>query len=69
LFTKRRALALRDRTTLTDAAAGQVLPFYMQPVLGGSDDLRGFRPFRFADQNLLNLTAEYRWEARDEGVS
>ena len=63
LFNRRRVLALRARTTLTDAAAGQVLPFYMQPVLGGSDDLRGFRPFRFADQNMLNLTAEYRWEA------
>jgi outer membrane protein assembly factor BamA len=35
----------------------------MQPVLGGSGDLRGFRSFRFADQNMLNLTAEYRWEA------
>jgi outer membrane protein assembly factor BamA len=62
LFNRRRVFALRARTTLTDAAAGQVLPFYMQPVLGGSDDLRGFRPFRFADQNMLNLTAEYRWE-------
>jgi len=63
LFNRRRVFALRARTTLTDAGAGQVLPFYMQPVLGGSDDLRGFRQFRFADQNMLNLTAEYRWEA------
>jgi len=63
LFNRRRVFALRARTTMTDTVAGQVLPFYMQPVLGGSDDLRGFRQFRFADQNMLNLTAEYRWEA------
>jgi outer membrane protein assembly factor BamA len=63
LFNKRRVFVLRGRTALTDTAPGQVLPFYMQPVLGGSGDLRGFRSFRFADQNMLNLTAEYRWEA------
>jgi outer membrane protein assembly factor BamA len=63
LFNRRRVIALRARTTLTDTSAGQVLPFYMQPLLGGSDDLRGFRQFRFADQNMLNLTVEYRWEA------
>ena len=63
LFNRRRVFALRGRAVLTDTDAGQVLPFYLQPVLGGSDDLRGFRPFRFADKNMLNLTAEYRWEA------
>ena len=35
----------------------------MQPTLGGGDDLRGFRPYRFSDKNMANLTAEYRWEA------
>jgi outer membrane protein assembly factor BamA len=34
----------------------------MQPTLGGQDDLRGFRPFRFRDKNLLLLNTEYRWE-------
>src|SRR5207249_7758773 len=63
LFNRRRVFALRGRAVLTDTDAGQVLPFYLQPVLGGSDDLRGFRQFRFADRNMLNLTAEYRWEA------
>src|SRR6185437_12228793 len=28
---------------------------------GGSEDLRGFLPFRFYDQNSLVLNAEYRW--------
>lgn len=62
-FNRRRVIALRARTVLTDTETGQVLPFYMNPVLGGSEDLRGFRPFRFADKNLLSLTGEYRWEA------
>jgi outer membrane protein assembly factor BamA len=34
----------------------------MQPTLGGSNDLRGFRPFRFYDDNLIVFNAEYRYE-------
>jgi outer membrane protein assembly factor BamA len=63
LFNKRRVFALRARTILTDTDAGQTVPFYLQPVLGGSDDLRGFRSFRFSDTNMLVLNGEYRWEA------
>jgi outer membrane protein assembly factor BamA len=62
-FNKRRVFAFRARTVLTDTRAGQVIPFYMQPTLGGGNDLRGFRPFRFSDKNSADLTAEYRWEA------
>ncbi|PYV44449.1 MAG: hypothetical protein DMG06_06445 [Acidobacteria bacterium] len=62
-FNRRRVIALRARTVLTDTDGGQTLPFYMNPILGGSEDLRGFRPFRFSDKNLLSLTGEYRWEA------
>jgi outer membrane protein assembly factor BamA len=60
-FNKTRVLAFRAKTTLTDAGTGQTIPFYMQPILGGSEDLRGFLPFRFYDQNSLVLNAEYRW--------
>lgn len=60
-FNKTRVLALRAKTTLTDANNGQVIPFYMQPIVGGSEDLRGFLPFRFYDNNSLVLNAEYRW--------
>jgi outer membrane protein assembly factor BamA len=63
LFNKRRVFALRAKTILTDTDAGQTVPFYLQPVLGGSDDLRGFRSFRFSDTNMLVLNGEYRWEA------
>lgn len=61
-FNERRVIALRARTTLTDTKAGQSVPFYLQPTLGGLDTLRGYRPFRFADNNSLLLSAEYRYE-------
>jgi Omp85 superfamily domain len=61
-FNKKRVIALRARAQLTYPNANQVVPFYLQPQLGGSDDLRGFRPFRFYDDNSLLMTAEYRWD-------
>jgi len=38
------------------------IPFYMQPRLGGAEDLRGYRPYRFRGDNLLVMNVEYRWE-------
>jgi len=61
-FNKRRVIALRGRSELTYKNPGQQVPFYLQPVLGGSNDLRGFRPFRFHDDNLILFNAEYRYE-------
>jgi outer membrane protein assembly factor BamA len=61
-FNEKRVIALRAKTSSTSTNAGQRVPFYLQPVLGGSDDLRGFRPFRFYDNNLMVFNAEYRWE-------
>ncbi len=61
-FNRTRVIALRAHTQLTDSRADQTVPFYLQPVIGGSDDLRGFRPFRFSGNNSLVLSAEYRWE-------
>jgi len=62
-FNRRRVIALRGKSVLTYAGSGQRVPFYLQPTLGGSDDLRGFRPFRFYDDNMVVLNAEYRWES------
>lgn len=62
-FNKRRVIALRGKTALSSPDAGKTVPFYLQPVLGGSDDLRGFRPFRFYGDNLLVVNGEYRWES------
>jgi len=60
---KYRVVALHAAVVVTDADAGQQVPFYYQPTLGGSQQLRGFREFRFRDQNSLVMSAEYRWEA------
>ena len=60
---KYRVVALHTAVVMTDADAGQQVPFYYQPTLGGSQQLRGFREFRFRDQNSLVMSAEYRWEA------
>jgi outer membrane protein assembly factor BamA len=62
VFNKRRVFALRVKSVTTYTSGGRSLPFYMQPMLGGSDDLRGYRPFRFRGDNLLLANAEYRWE-------
>ena len=63
LSNRYRILALRAAAVLTDTNEGQEVPFYYMPTLGGHKDLRGFREFRFRDQNSLVLSAEYRWEA------
>jgi outer membrane protein assembly factor BamA len=62
-FNQRRVIAVRAKTTLTQTASGQEVPFFMQPTLGGSEDLRGFREYRFRDRNMVVFNAEYRWEA------
>ncbi len=54
-------LALRGKVEATEAGAGQQVPFYLEPTLGGPDDLRGYRAFRFYDRNAALLTGEYRW--------
>ena len=59
---QRRVFALRAHSVLTFHDPNQVIPFYMQPSLGGSEDLRGYRPFRFRGDNLMVMNAEYRWE-------
>jgi outer membrane protein assembly factor BamA len=62
-FNHKRVIALRGLSSLTTTSGNQQVPFYMQPTLGGPNDLRGFRPFRFYGDNRVATTAEYRWEA------
>lgn len=61
-FNKRRVVALRARTNHSFVRDGQAVPFYLQNVLGGNSDLRGYRPFRFYGDNSLLMNAEWRWE-------
>jgi len=62
ILKERRVLALHALASVSDTDEGQSVPFYLQRTLGGPDDLRGFRRFRFRDQHVLLLQAEYRWE-------
>lgn len=62
VLNERRVLALRALVSVSDTDRGQAVPFYFQRSLGGPDDLRGFRRYRFRDRNILLLQAEYRWE-------
>ena len=61
-FNQKRVIALHGATELSFSGSGQVVPFYLQPYLGGSHDLRGFNRYRFRDDNTLVFNAEYRWE-------
>ena len=58
-----RVIAARFAVSFDDPLDGRRVPFYLQRTLGGPDDLRGFRPFRFRDLNQMLMTAEYRWKA------
>lgn len=57
-----RRLVLRAKGTFTETDNNKQVPFYLQPIVGGSDDLRGYRFFRFTDRNAVVYNAEYRWE-------
>jgi hypothetical protein len=53
-------LALRTRIVASDTDAGEILPFYILPALGGQL-LRGYAIDRFRDRDLFVVNAEYRW--------
>ncbi len=40
---------MRAAVILSYPKGDNSVPFYLQPMLGGSDDLRGFVPYRFRD--------------------
>jgi outer membrane protein assembly factor BamA len=61
-FNHTRVIALRGRTEMSFVPPGNTVPFYLQPTLGGPDDVRGFDRYRFYDNNSLILNAEYRFE-------
>ena len=43
--------------------AGNDVPYFLLPDLGGSKTLRGYSSWRFRDRNRLLLTGEWRWTA------
>ena len=56
----RLVLALHGWLVTSDTADGDVVPFYLQPSLGGHNSLRGYADYRFHDRNLLVVNAEAR---------
>jgi hypothetical protein len=56
-----RSLVFRARNETTFHEGGQQVPFYLQPTLGGPDDLRGYERYRFYDNGASLLSGEYRW--------
>src|SRR5262249_60670823 len=59
---QKRVIALREKAVFSFHSGDQVVPFYLQPTLGSDTELRGFRRYRFYDENSIAFTAEYRWE-------
>ena len=62
-FNKGRVVAVRSAVVLSFPKEGDQLPLYLQPVLGGNDDLRGFGGYRFRDNHSVYLGVEHRWHA------
>jgi outer membrane protein assembly factor BamA len=60
-----RTIALRAWSASAHSDAGQEVPFYMQPTLGGARSLRGYRTFRYRDRSAVLLQAEYRWRINE----
>jgi outer membrane protein assembly factor BamA len=60
-FNATRVIALRATTTLSFPKSGQVVPYYLQPTIGGNNDLRGFPRYRYHDDHSVFFSAEHRW--------
>jgi outer membrane protein assembly factor BamA len=63
IFDKKRVFAVRIGLSYVNNDPGNRVPFYFLPYIGGSDTVRGFKEFRFRDENVIFMNAEYRWEA------
>jgi len=62
-FNRSRVIALRAAMLLTFPKGDNQVPIYLQPVLGGNDDLRGFGGYRFRDNHSVYAGVEHRWQA------
>jgi len=56
-----RTLAFRARNETTFHADGQQVPFYLQPTVGGPNDLRGYERYRYYGNGTSVLSGEYKW--------
>jgi len=56
-------IALRAAASATETSAGDTVPYFLMPDLGGSHSLRGYPIWRFRGRNRVLFTGEYRWTA------
>lgn len=64
------SFSLTSRLVESFGPAGNAVPFYLQPTLGGSDidsvsDLRSYRDYRFRAPNALSFQADYERVIKD----
>lgn len=62
-YNRSRVLAVRSALVLTFPKEDNQVPVYLQPVLGGNDDIRGFGGYRFRDNHSIYVGVEHRWQA------
>lgn len=58
-------LDLSVRTSTTTVDAGNTVPFFLLPDLGGAGELRGYPSYRFRDRHSIIFTGEYRWYVQE----
>ena len=56
----RVVLALHGWAVTSETGDNQVVPFFLQPSLGGANTLRSYADYRFHDRNMLVVNAEAR---------
>lgn len=61
----RRVVAVRGLVTMTAVGAGQAVPHFLLPYVGGRNSVRSLPSYRFQDRHLLLFNAEYRWRASE----
>jgi hypothetical protein len=54
------AISLRGLVQTTMTKAGQEIPFFLLPSLGGGHNMKGYESYRFRDRNSLLLQGEWR---------
>jgi outer membrane protein assembly factor BamA len=60
-WNRTRVIALQAHAIGSWTEAGQTVPFYLEPTLGGNQLLRGFQRYRFYDQSAFHAAVEHRW--------
>jgi outer membrane protein assembly factor BamA len=56
----KQVVAVHVGLSYVNNESGDRVPFYFLPHVGGSDTVRGFREYRFRDENVLFMNLEYR---------